>query len=754
MNLPVKRSLNSVLSWAAAWRYGNVALSCRHLLIGLAFLSTLSLQFSTVFAQGTAFMYQGRLNAGGNPAGGIYDLRFTIYDSTNLPGTVIAGPLTNSATAVSNGLFTVNLDFGPGVFTGADRWLDIGVRTNGSLNAYTGLVPRQHLTPVPYAIFANTASNLSGSLSATQLSGTLPASAFAGYANTVALTNNGNIFGGTFSGAFNGAFTGAFFGNGGGVTNVNVANLTGVLADSQLPSNAAFVNSNQTFAGFNTFTGTNFFTGFNIFSGPTNGFNGAFSGNGINLTNLNGSQIGVGTVADARLTANVALLNRNQTFTGNNIFNGANTITNLGNSFVGSFFGNGLVGWIVVSGTSTQAMSDAGYLLTGSQLTTVTLPASPNVEDIVRISGAGAGGWKVAQNAGQSILGNFSGVASASWTVSTAPNTLNWYGIASSADGAKMAAVFSAGGVYTSTDSGKTWGQANSTSRQWRGVASSADGIKLAAVVNNDLIYTSTNAGSTWVQRTSGLPASATWSSIASSADGAKLVAVVNGGGVYTSTDSGNTWAQRTSGLPNSGVAAWTSVASSSDGTKLAVAGGGVIYVSSSSGASWSGTSGGSGSSVASSADGTKLVGVVNGGGIYTSADSGGSWTHQTTGLPGTAAWTAVASSADGGKLAATVSGGGIYTSLNWGASWTQQSGEPNAIWSGIASSADGSRLAATINNTTSSGIYYMQASIQTLSTAGVTGGIAGGQGTAVELQYIGNGQFMPVSSAGSIWAF
>ena len=91
-----------------------------------------------------------------------------------------------------------------------------------------------------------------------------------------------------------------------------------------------------------------------------------------------------------------------------------------GNSFIGSFFGNGLVGWIVVSGTSTQAMSDAGYLLISTQLTTVTLPPSPNVDDIVRISGAGAGGWKVAQNAGQAILGNFSGFTSSSWTVSGA----------------------------------------------------------------------------------------------------------------------------------------------------------------------------------------------------------------------------------------------------------------------------------------------------------------------------------------------
>jgi hypothetical protein len=72
----------------------------------------------SLFAQGTAFTYQGRLENSSGPANGLYDVRFTIYDSTNNPGTLIAGPLTNSATPVSNGLFTVTLDFGAVVFTG------------------------------------------------------------------------------------------------------------------------------------------------------------------------------------------------------------------------------------------------------------------------------------------------------------------------------------------------------------------------------------------------------------------------------------------------------------------------------------------------------------------------------------------------------------------------------------------------------------------------------------------------------------
>ena len=55
---------------------------------------------------------------------------------------------------MSNGLFTVVLDFGAN-FPGANRWLEIAVATNGAA-VYTTLVPRQAVTPVPYAIFSET----------------------------------------------------------------------------------------------------------------------------------------------------------------------------------------------------------------------------------------------------------------------------------------------------------------------------------------------------------------------------------------------------------------------------------------------------------------------------------------------------------------------------------------------------------------------------------------------------------------------
>jgi len=148
----------------------NASNILRALPLGLLVLSSINFQLSTL-AQDTAFTYQGRFNDGSGPANGLFDLRFTLYDSTNQPGTIVAGPVTNSATPITNGLFAVTLNFG-GIFTGTNYWLEIGARTNGT-GAFAALTPRQPLTPAPYAIFANTASNLLGALPASQLSGSV-----------------------------------------------------------------------------------------------------------------------------------------------------------------------------------------------------------------------------------------------------------------------------------------------------------------------------------------------------------------------------------------------------------------------------------------------------------------------------------------------------------------------------------------------------------------------------------------------------
>jgi hypothetical protein len=136
-----------------------------------AALSGLLLSIQPVLAQGTAFTYQGQLNFNGVPANGLYDFQFSLSNAPS-GGSQIGSTVTALALGVTNGLFTTNLDFGA-VFTGNPTWLAISVCSNG-LGSYTALTPLQELNPAPYAIFANTASNFSGTLPAVQLSGPIP----------------------------------------------------------------------------------------------------------------------------------------------------------------------------------------------------------------------------------------------------------------------------------------------------------------------------------------------------------------------------------------------------------------------------------------------------------------------------------------------------------------------------------------------------------------------------------------------------
>lgn len=83
----------------------------------------------------------------------------------------------------SSGKFTVTLDFGATVFSGADRFLEIRVRPAGSASAYSVLAPCQPITSSSYTI---------QTLNAQQIRG-LPASRY------VATDVNGNVGIGTAS---------------------------------------------------------------------------------------------------------------------------------------------------------------------------------------------------------------------------------------------------------------------------------------------------------------------------------------------------------------------------------------------------------------------------------------------------------------------------------------------------------------------------------------------------------------------------
>ena len=579
-------------------------------------------------AQTTAFTYQGRLNSSNAPATGAYDFRFQIYNAAN---SVVAGPLTNAPVGVTNGLFTVTLDFGPGIFDGSLRTLEIGVRTNGDTGAYVVLSPRQSLTSVPYAIQSLNASNatvLTAPLQATNITGILPNSLLSD--NVAVLTNN-TVFSA-------GVTATNFIGNGFGLSNLPATSLSGTIPDARLSTNVALQsNPSLNFAG-------------NV--AATN-----FTGGGHGLTNVPGAFFWV-TVAgtNSQIFPNVGYIATNNT---------APVILTLPLSpAVGDVYkvaGVGAGGWIIAQNTNQIIL--AGNLASGvGQAWEAGGPLA-----FWTAVASSADGTKLAAtiNGNQIYVSTNSG---ATWTA-RGPTGQSWSSVASSADGTKLVAtignnVSTTGPIYTSTDSGTTWTSQNSGSgsRTWVSVASSADGKRLVAANYNTSspgVYTSVNGGTNWV-----LHHSITFcSSVASSADGMRLFAVINAGQIWTSTDAGTNWTNHGSSL------AWSAVASSADGSRLAATvSGGQIYLSADSGATWTASTPNitaQWTSIVSSSDGSRLAGVSTGpGNIFNSTDSGTTWAQQNN-AP-TTSWTGIASSADGSQLVAVASpagGSNIYIS-------------------------------------------------------------------------------------------
>ena len=107
-------------------------------------------------AVGTVFTYQGYLTEGSDPASGAYDLEFRLYDAAS-GGSQVGATVHRDTVSVSNGLFTVQLDFGDIPFDGNARWLEIGVRPQGG-TGYSTVATRQALTATPYALHAESAS--------------------------------------------------------------------------------------------------------------------------------------------------------------------------------------------------------------------------------------------------------------------------------------------------------------------------------------------------------------------------------------------------------------------------------------------------------------------------------------------------------------------------------------------------------------------------------------------------------------------
>lgn len=188
------------------------------------------------------------------------------------------------------------------------------------------------------------------------------------------------------------------------------------------------------------------------------------------------------------------------------------------------------------------------------------------------------------------------------------------------------------------------------------------------------------------------------------------MLTALTGFSLPTEPSVAQTWTTAT----NAPSANWVSLASSADGNLLAglVQGGEAVYLSTNAGANWTLSSpangGVVGSPIACSADG-KILYFAGTTQIYCSTNSGGNWNPT---LSPSANWAAVACSADGTRLAGASalrrgSPSGIITSPDGGNSWNSTT-PPLDAFLALASSADGARLVVTSQGSGSGGSIFI----------------------------------------------
>ena len=194
----------------------------------LAGLGSLLVISQPLIAQPSAFSYHGFLTDQGRPANATYDLQFTIYDSAS-DGSAAAEPVDAGDLSVTNGLFTITLDFGAEAFDGNDRWLEIAVRPGASDGDFTDIVPRQKITATPYAIRA---ANFSGPVDASQITGKLAASSLAD-----GIITTDKLAAGAVAASLTAGDKGSVVLDGSGVTNLNASNLaSGTIPAARFPA--------------------------------------------------------------------------------------------------------------------------------------------------------------------------------------------------------------------------------------------------------------------------------------------------------------------------------------------------------------------------------------------------------------------------------------------------------------------------------------------------------------------------------------
>jgi hypothetical protein len=471
------------------------------------------------------------------------------------------------------------------------------------------------------------------------------------------------------------------------------------------------------------------------------------------------------------------------------------------------------LGWTALSAGPVQALANQGYVADSGSEIVLTLPANPATGDLVRVTGAGGGGWRVAQGSGQWVdttpvgaqalqegaLGaslaaldpKTMATVNGAPVVTTAGQCLD---VAGSASGRRLALAFSAL-LYIGGDDGASWINVSpgQPSAVWPGthsnlshstVAVSADGRYLisASGGNRRLQFSgvelraaiSDNGGLTWRDTAH----AAAWSAAAMSANGSRIVLAEAGvgqgvtsvpGRLWISSDHGLTWAASGPALK------WRRVKMSADGLRIVAVAADIdlgqfsVHTSSDGGQTWTSRLEGGQPfwmDAGISADGQRMVAmatdnsITNPGALRISDDGGQTWRDGPGG-----ALRSVAVSADGRTVAALEYLGTGSTQLqlssDGGRTWGSKSANVPLAASGIASdptrvwlNADGSVLY--FCGPPASGAERIYRSTvpgwAPASTTGSAGSLAGGRHSAVDLQYTGNGRWLVVGHLGTLW--
>ncbi|MHC4590125.1 MAG: hypothetical protein ACYTAQ_12550 [Planctomycetota bacterium] len=101
---------------------------------------------------GTAITYQGELTQNFLPVNDVCNFLVTLYDGDcDAGGLPLGDPVLVPTVPVIDGVFTFQVDFGPDLFTGTERWLAIEVSCPAG-QPFVALSPCQKITPAPLAL--------------------------------------------------------------------------------------------------------------------------------------------------------------------------------------------------------------------------------------------------------------------------------------------------------------------------------------------------------------------------------------------------------------------------------------------------------------------------------------------------------------------------------------------------------------------------------------------------------------------------